>query len=169
MANVVIGIDPGSRVAGYGILGFDDREVFHIAHGLITTDVRKPFEQRLVELGLELRALVEKYRPTHAAVERIFLGKSADSAFKLGHARGVFLYELAQSKVAVAEYSPRTVKLGITGSGAASKEVVQRFVFEDLKIKMAMKLDASDALAVALHHARQSLIDRRFRAQMVSR
>jgi crossover junction endodeoxyribonuclease RuvC len=162
---IVLGIDPGSRVVGFGVIQVDasGRNLKHVAHGVIDVADRDNFNARLVDIGTSLEILVAKYRPNTAAIEDLFLGKNPSSIFKLGHARGVCLYEIAKSGIPVANYSTREIKMGITGSGASSKELVQKFVSSELRVTLHAKLDASDALAVAMHHARQISLDLRFK------
>ena len=114
-----------------------------------------PLTERLRELALGIRELLEKHRPDQVSIERIFLGKNADSAFKLGHARGVLMAECAQGNAQIMEYASRLVKKSLTGKGSASKEDVNRMVCVHLDLKEIKPMDASDALALALHHAFQ--------------
>jgi crossover junction endodeoxyribonuclease RuvC len=152
---LILGIDPGSRVTGFGLLKVDmsSGQVRHLSHGVIVLPEAKPLWQRLSVLSENLQSLFEKYRPGIVAVEKIFLGKNADSAFKLGHARGVVLAVAAAQKAEVFEYATRVVKKGVTGRGSASKEEVAFLVQRLLSLKKIETLDASDALALALHHA----------------
>ena len=134
MKKRILGIDPGSRIAGFGVLEYSaDGDIFHIAHGAldvrssVSSSVRtteSDFHQRLYLLGLGFREVLEKYKPDAVAIENIFLGKNADSAFKLGHARGVITYEMLLKKLLVFEYSTRLIKKTVTGSGGAEKEQV---------------------------------------------
>ncbi len=159
MRKRILGIDPGSRIAGFGVLEYTSAgDIFHIAHGVV--DVRRSgpvteteFHQRLYHLGLGFRQVLEKYKPESVAVESIFLGKNADSAFKLGHARGVITYEMLLQNLPVFEYSSRLIKKTVTGSGGAEKEQVQGVLKMLLKISSFNEIDASDAVAVAYHHA----------------
>ena len=163
MKKRILGIDPGSRIAGFGVLEYSaDGDIFHIAHGAldvrssVSSSVRtteSDFHQRLYLLGLGFREVLEKYKPDAVAIENIFLGKNADSAFKLGHARGVITYEMLLKKLLVFEYSTRLIKKTVTGSGGAEKEQVQDVLKMLLKISSFTHLDASDAVAVAYHHA----------------
>lgn len=152
---IIIGIDPGSRVTGFGVLRVQGDQMIHVSHGVIQLSVEKSFTERLFELGESLRELFAKYHPDEIAIEKIFLGKNADSAFKLGHARGVAMYEGRIANAEVYEYATRLVKKGVTGSGAATKEDVQFVLQRLLNLKVIAKLDASDALALAAYHGRQ--------------
>lgn len=164
---IIIGIDPGSRVTGFGVLRVQGDQLSHVSHGVIQLSVDKSFSERLFELGESLRELFGKYQPHEIAIEKIFLGKNADSAFKLGHARGVAMYEGRIARAEVYEYATRLVKKGVTGSGAASKEDVQFVLQRLLNLKTIARLDASDALALAAFHA-QSIQNQR-RMKMMGR
>lgn len=155
----IVGIDPGSRVTGFGVVDWDGRNLRHINHGVIIMDADRSFADRMLELGTALRQIYQKYEPQEVVIEKIFLGRNADSAFKLGHARGVCMYEAKIQGAEVFEYATRLVKKGITGNGGSSKEQVAAVVQSLLKIKSIVKLDASDALAMACFHSYRSLAD----------
>lgn len=150
--SVIIGIDPGSRVTGYGVIRSVDQSLEGIACGVIDLGETESLALRLNRLAQSLRTLFEKHRPQAVAIEKIFLGKNADSAFKLGHARGVCLQIAGEFHAEVFEYATRSVKKAVTGSGGAEKEQV-RVVIENLLKLRCPELDASDALAVAVAHA----------------
>src|SRR6185312_14547865 len=135
-----------------------DFAVTHRSHGVIVLDPNLEFPKRMKELGAALETLLVKYKPQQVVIEKIFLGKNADSAFKLGHARGVAMYEAAKVNATVIEYATRVVKKGIVGNGGASKEDVQSCLQRLLKIKAIERLDASDALALATFQAYQLMI-----------
>lgn len=149
---LTMGIDPGSRATGWGIIKCEDvhREFVDCGTVLLTSP---DLSLRLVQLYQELQVLIKKYQPDDVVVERIFLGKNIDSAFKLGHARGVCLMVAAQSGTTLYEYAPRRVKQVVTGMGSASKDYVQEMIRRELKIAQNIKHDASDALALAMCHA----------------
>ncbi len=149
----MLGIDPGSLKTGFGVVEFSGQQLRHINHGVIFVDDEKDLSKRLLALADHLRAILEKYRPHHVAIEKIFLGKSADSAFKLGHARGIALAESARCKSEVHEYATRAVKKGVAGTGAASKEDVYQAVRAQLRLQSLVNFDASDALALAIFHS----------------
>lgn len=161
---IILGIDPGSRITGFGVVEINDHlaakdfAVSHRSHGVIVLDPKQEFSERMKELGLALETLLAKYKPQQVVIEKIFLGKNADSAFKLGHARGVAMYEAAKASARVIEYATRVVKKGIVGNGGASKEDVQSCLQRLLKIKAIERLDASDALALATFQAYQLMI-----------
>ena len=164
MSSLILGVDPGSRITGFGLVRVQRGNIEHVSHGVIVMDTHGDFAHRMLELGSAFRELMEKYRPDQVSIEKIFLGKNADSAFKLGHARGVIMYEAMRGKAKVAEYATRVVKKGVTGDGGASKEQVQAVLKAILRLPKIERLDASDALAMACHHAyevqRQLLVRR---------
>ncbi len=167
MRKRILGIDPGSRIAGFGVLEYSaNGDIFHIGHGVLDVRTSGPateadFHQRLYRLGVGFRGIIEKYKPESVAVENIFLGKNADSAFKLGHARGVITYEMLLQSLPVFEYSTRLIKKTVTGSGGAEKEQVQDVLKLLLKISSFTNLDASDAVAVAYQHAVAEIVKAR--------
>jgi crossover junction endodeoxyribonuclease RuvC len=167
----IVGIDPGSRIAGFGVLEYSQQgDIIHIAHGVL--DVKSHSDniyERIHELGLQIREVLLKYEPDAVAVENIFLGKNADSAFKLGHARGVLTYEVMQRGIPVFEYSTRAVKKSVAGTGAADKEQVQNVLRLLLKLPAIKPYDASDALAVAYHHAAIEIATMKMRRLEIAR
>ena len=153
MSLTILGVDPGSRITGFGIVRVENGRVEHINHGVIVMDTDQGFPFRMKELGSAFREVMNKYQPDEVVIEKIFLGKNADSAFKLGHARGVIMYEAGLGEADVYEYATRVVKKGVTGNGGSSKEDVQAVLKAILNIKAINRIDASDALAMACHHA----------------
>jgi crossover junction endodeoxyribonuclease RuvC len=165
----ILGIDPGSRVLGYGAVNVDRDQVKHIDHGVIDVTSVPSFSERIALIGKGLRQLIAKYNPKIVVVEKIFLGKNADSAFKLGHARGVVLYEAELAQKQIREYSTRLVKKGISGRGEASKEEVQVALERLLRVSLQnVKIDASDALALAYYQAVQLEIERKMQRMGIS-
>lgn len=152
---IILGIDPGSRFLGYGVLSVEGSQIKPIDYGVLKFDPDVPLSERLQLIGLGVRELFAKYRPDHLSLEKIFLGKNADSAFKMGHARGVVIYESLLAECQVFEYATRAVKKGITGNGGAEKEHVRLVVRNMLRLGPVNSLDASDALAMACFHATQ--------------
>lgn len=153
---IILGIDPGSRFLGYGvILAESHSKLKVIDYGVLKFDGDLPLSQRLQEIGLGVQELFRKFKPAHLSLEKIFLGKNADSAFKMGHARGVIIYESLLSGCEVHEYATRVVKKGIVGNGGAEKEHVRTVVCNLLNIPQIKSLDASDALAMACYHSSQ--------------
>ncbi len=153
MSITILGVDPGSRITGFGVVRVHNGKIEHVNHGVILLGGDLPFPQRMTELGLGFQEVMEKYQPQHVVIEKIFLGKNADSAFKLGHARGVIMCEAGRGKASVQEYATRSVKKGITGNGGSSKEEVQVMLKMMLNIKTINRIDASDALAMACYYA----------------
>lgn len=158
MSILILGVDPGSRITGFGLVRINAGpagQIEHVSHGVIAMDAKGAFPDRMMELGSGFQELMQKYRPDHVSIEKIFLGKNADSAFKLGHARGVAMYESVRGGAKVFEYATRLVKKGVTGDGSASKEQVQAVLKAILRLQKIDRIDASDALAMACHHAYQ--------------
>lgn len=168
MKQLILGIDPGTRFAGYGVVAVDGDLVSHVDHGVIAMKESLALADRLVILQRELHNLYTRYEIGTTVVEKVFFGKNADSAFKLGHARGVCLMVAASHKSVVAEYAARYVKKCVTGSGAASKDHVQMVVFNLLRFKPGapVKADASDALSLAIAHARMGDVSARLKKAM---
>jgi crossover junction endodeoxyribonuclease RuvC len=164
---IIIGIDPGSRALGFGVIEFSLQGLRALEWGVIRPKGLE-LAQRLGELHQSLLDLFEKYSPEHIVVEKIFLGKNPDSAFVLGHARGVILAAASQSQAQFSEYATRTVKKAVTGQGGAEKEHVRKVVEALLNIRVS-DLDATDALAMAIGHTReiekQNLLDRQTNRQ----
>ncbi len=155
MKDLILGLDPGSLQTGFGVIAVHGDELTHVAHGVIHLKSTWPMAERLRVLHQELSELFGKYPATSSVVEKIFFGKNADSAFKLGHARGVCVLVAAQNGASVDEYAARYVKKALTGNGGADKEHVQIAVFNQLRIQPGkLVFDASDALSLAVCHAR---------------
>lgn len=159
----ILGIDPGSQVTGFGLLeSFDGRNKV-LTHGIIQLKKEtENFNERIFLLSQNLDILLAKYKPEVVVIEKIFLGKNPDSAFKLGHARGVCIQKAMEHKAKVYEYSTREVKKGITGSGGADKIQVNEVLKHLLGLKSIDYLDASDALALAFHHSTRIEINRKW-------
>ena len=146
----ILGLDPGSRLPGWGVIEADGADCRCLAHGRIEVG-SLPVAQRLARIHSELSDIIGLWRPTEAAVERVFVGRNVDSALKLGQARGAAL--AAIGFLEVAEYAPRAVKLATTGFGGAEKLQVAHMMRALLKVEGRLSADAADALAVALCHA----------------
>ena len=146
---IIMGLDPGSHKTGFGVIEVGEG-VRVMDYGVMDLSRRLSFPERLARLQIAIREVLAQYKPTSVAVEKIFFGKNADSAFKLGHTRGVCLVEVAQSGRALREYAARTVKKRVTGHGGASKDHVQCVVRKVLGLRETLREDASDALALAL-------------------
>ncbi|MEM9254930.1 MAG: crossover junction endodeoxyribonuclease RuvC [Pseudomonadota bacterium] len=157
--SLILGIDPGSRKTGFGIIHFAAGRSEYITSGVIRLpDASLPERLRIIHAGVS--ELVEQHSPQELAVEQVFMAKSAGSALKLGQARGAAIVACVARDMPVAEYSARQIKQSVVGNGAADKEQVQHMVQVLLKLPAAPAEDAADALAAALCHAhtRQSLI-----------
>jgi crossover junction endodeoxyribonuclease RuvC len=148
----VLGIDPGSRHTGFGIVDCDGSQSRYVASGAISTN-GDDLAARLQRIFEEVRELIAQYTPAEVAIERVFVHRNADSALKLGQARGAALCGVFAGAVQVFEYSPREIKLAVVGSGNADKVQVQHMVKALLSLKSRVGADAADALAVALCHA----------------
>ena len=145
----MLGIDPGSRKCGFGVLGPDGG---YLASGTIVLKAGDPLHLRLNELYNELVDVIDEYRPAVAAVERVFFAKSAKSALTLGQARGVAILAASIRGLDVMEYSATEVKKAVTGYGRAEKGQVQDMVRQMLGIDHALSPDGADAIAIAMCH-----------------
>ncbi len=153
---VVLGVDPGTLVTGYGLVARRNNTVRLVACGSIINNGTTAMPLRLERIYAELERIIMHYHPDEFAIESAFYGKNAQSALKLGHARGVSMLAAVQRQIPTTEYSPREVKRALVGNGAASKEQVQFMVRSLLGLSSSKMLhDTSDALAVALCHAQR--------------
>lgn len=149
----MLGVDPGTLITGYGVVARDGNGVRFLACGAIRNASHRSMPLRLKEIYAGLCAVIREHAPDEFAIESAFYGKNAQSALKLGHARGVSILAAVEHEIPTSEYSPREVKKAVVGNGAASKEQVQYMVRSLLHVAPAPMLhDASDALAVALCH-----------------
>ncbi len=161
---VILGIDPGSICLGYGLIVLGQQGISHLKNGVIKISSKKCFSDRLLYMALGIKDLLSQHSDIHeAVVENVFLGKNPDVAFKLGHLRGVCLSEILQAKLPVFEYTARSVKQGVVGSGRASKETVRSIIVQKLNLKETIQIDASDALAIAYYHATHLQVDSRLK------
>ncbi len=151
----VLGIDPGSRLMGYGVVEERRGRLVHVSHGVIKVDADAPLHERLMVLHAELTGVLRQFKPQGVAVEGVFTFRNARSALVLGHARGVALLAAAQAGLPVYEYAPARVKRSVGAGGADGKESIARMVCSLLQIESVERADASDALAVALCHLNQ--------------
>ncbi|MBT8130959.1 MAG: crossover junction endodeoxyribonuclease RuvC [Gammaproteobacteria bacterium] len=166
-----MGIDPGSRITGFGVIEVAGDQMTYLASGCIRTGA-KPFNARLQEIYATIAGLISEHRPAEICLEKVFMHRNADSALKLGHARAaaicaVFANEATMSPL-LAEYSAREIKQAVAGYGAAEKSQVQTMVCSLLSLRGQLQADAADALAVAVCHAntRQAtaLLERQLKA-----
>ncbi|MCW0370215.1 Crossover junction endodeoxyribonuclease RuvC [Xanthomonas sacchari] len=150
----ILGIDPGSQRTGVGIIDVDAAgRTRHVHHAPLVLLGEGDFALRLKRLLHGLDALIEEYRPQEVAIERVFMGKSADAALKLGHARGAAICAAVLRELPVHEYAAKEIKLAVVGKGAAEKQQVQHMVGLMLSLTGKLQADAADALAVAITHA----------------
>ena len=147
----ILGIDPGSRRTGYGVVTVRDRAVEYVSSGCIRAEAGD-MPQRLGTIYRGVRELIEQFQPSEVAIEEVFLAKNPASALTLGQARGVAIAAAVASELPVSEYAARRVKQSIVGSGRASKEQVAHMVRVLLRLPGAPQADAADALAIALCH-----------------
>ena len=156
---IIIGIDPGTNVMGYGLLGIKDNKPSLIAMGVIQLSKIEDHYMRLRRIYDRVLSLVEEFLPDEMAIEAPFYGKNVQSMLKLGRAQGIAMAAALGRQVPIAEYEPRKIKMAITGNGAASKEQVAMMLQRQLNIDsddMPRLLDATDALAAALCHYYES-------------
>lgn len=150
---MILGIDPGSRVTGYGLLRMDGSRVLYERSGVIAPRATLPFSDRLIAVYDGLAALLEEARPDEVAVESAFVRKSPQAALQIGHVRGVILLVARQSGATIHEYTATEVKMAVVRQGAAAKQQVGFMVRRLLAGVGAIREDEADALAVALCHA----------------
>lgn len=149
----LLGIDPGLRFTGWGIVDADGNRLAHVADGVIATDNSESVPARLKRLHDGLNVLFETYRPDETAVEETYVNRNGAATLKLGYARGVALLAPAMAGIVVAEYPAKTVKMAVVGTGGAEKEQVAMMVRRLLPSARITRADAADALAVAICHA----------------
>lgn len=149
---IILGIDPGSRKCGYGLVAAQGNRLEYLACGVIRIETL-PFNERLQVIHDQLSALIEEFHPQEAAVEQVFVGKSAASALKLGHARGAAILACTRHALPIHEYATRKVKQCITGTGRAEKAQMQHMIKSLLHLSAEPSEDAADALSVAVCHA----------------
>jgi crossover junction endodeoxyribonuclease RuvC len=149
---IVLGLDPGTRHFGWGVVVRRGTRLVHVGHGVVDTDEREPIAKRLVVIERELVEVLRVHAPEMASVEALFFAKDAQAAGKLGHARGVALLVCARAGLEVFEYPPARVKRTVAGSGRAEKSQVAQMIRVILGLAAAPPTDAADALAVAVTH-----------------
>lgn len=156
---IILGIDPGSRCCGYGILQVEKKSITAAGCDIVKVDEKMPLSDRLKQIYENIDKIIKRYSPDVVAIETIFYGKNIKSAFTLGHARGVIMLAVVQNNLDVVEYSPREIKRSVVGNGNASKGQVMYMIDKLLGIKLGKNMeDAADALAIALcHYNRLSL------------
>ncbi len=152
----ILGIDPGSRLTGYGIIESDRGELHFVSCGVIKTSQKYPFSHRLNEIFEGINEVIQLHEPSVSAIEDVFVSKNARSALKLGQARGAAVVAMMQNGLRVYDYNPKMVKQAVAGYGQAEKGQVQNMVKAILGLSGSPSSDAADALAVAICHANQS-------------
>jgi len=161
---IILGIDPGSRATGFGVIRVRGPESRYLASGCIRAG-GSVFVERLQEIFEQTRTVFETHRPDEIAIERVFVHHNVDSALKLGHARSAALCATFGRPVPIYEYAPREIKNAITGTGAADKSQIQMMVKRLLRLEGKVQSDAADALAVAICHAHARAMSHRTRVK----
>jgi len=149
----VLGLDPGLRNTGWGIIDMEGSHLRHVADGVVHSDAKLSLAERLAQLHRGVLAVIAQWSPEEAAVEQTFVNKNPESTLKLGQARGAVLLAPALSGLHVGEYSPASVKQAVVGTGRAAKDQVAMMVRTLLPGCPVQSPDAADALAVAICHA----------------
>ena len=148
----IIGIDPGSRITGYGILDTDGFRHTYITSGHISIKGDE-LPQRLGMIFIEVAKVIEQWQPDSMAIEQVFVNRNVDSALKLGQARGAAICAGVNAELSVGEYTPRAIKKAVVGTGAAEKQQIQQMMQMLLGLKTRPQSDEADALAIAMCHA----------------
>ncbi|NIP37729.1 MAG: crossover junction endodeoxyribonuclease RuvC [Candidatus Dadabacteria bacterium] len=159
---IVIGVDPGTIVSGYGIVEVRDSSFYCISSGFISQPRSRSLPNRLRHIYGKLAGLIEQYSPDEMSIEDVFFSKNARSTLKLGEARGVSILAAAAADIPVYEYSPTEVKSAVTGNGRATKTDVQKMISAMLNIPEFEKSDTSDALAIAICHLNSIEIKKKY-------
>jgi crossover junction endodeoxyribonuclease RuvC len=158
----ILGIDPGSRATGYGVIAKKGNRVYYVTCGVIRLGDKYAFSDRLKVIFDSLCEVIATHKPTVAAIEDVFVAANPRTALKLGHARGVAVLAALHNGLKVYDYTPRLVKQAVVGYGNADKHQVQQMVRVLLQLSSSPSADAADALAVAMCHANQTIIDGEF-------
>ena len=149
---IILGIDPGSRITGFGLIDNQTSSIAYIASGKINVS-GDSLPQRLGYIFAAVDEVIREHQPLHMSIENVFISRNADSALKLGQARGAAICAAHQAGLEIAEYAPREIKQALVGTGAASKDQVQHMVKRLLGIKQELQADEADGLAIAICHA----------------
>jgi len=150
---LVLGIDPGTRSVGYGLVEVNKGNQQAIEYGNFCINTKLSFPQKLKQIHTYFQEMMNRCQPDVVAVEEVFVSQNAKTTLKLGHARGVILLAAVDKDIPIAEYAPREIKQAVVGSGSASKSQVQWMISQMLNInKDGLQEDAADGLAVALCH-----------------
>lgn len=158
---IILGVDPGTIITGFGVIEARNGKLRVLGYNVVRNKSSRSMPIRLKEIYSTLCDVIDRFHPDEFAIETAFYGKNAQSALKIGHARGVSILAAVNHEIPTTEYSPREVKKAVVGNGAASKEQVEFMVKSILKLREAPKFyDASDALAVAICHFHKSNVKR---------
>ena len=149
---IILGIDPGSRTTGFGLIENQANRIRYIDSGNIRVS-GDSLPKRLGRIFNEIENVIQTHRPQQMSIENVFMARNPDSALKLGQARGAAICAAYRAGLEIAEYAPREIKQAIVGSGAANKEQVQHMVKRMLGIRQQLKADEADGLAIAICHA----------------
>jgi crossover junction endodeoxyribonuclease RuvC len=163
MKTRIIGLDPGLRITGWGVIDSEGSSLSHVDHGIVTSKNEDSLSRRILSLYTQLTDIIQRYAPDEAAVEETFVNKNPLSALKLGTARGVVLLAPAQAGLVVAEYSANKVKKSVVGVGHADKDQVAMMVGRLLPKSGGVTKDAADALAIAICHAHHRVFQEKAR------
>lgn len=150
--SIILGIDPGSRLTGYGVIEQQGRHLHYLGSGVIRTQA-DDLPTRLKRIYAGISEIITQFQPNMFAIEQVFMAKNADSALKLGQARGTAIVVAVNHDLPVFEYAARLVKQTVVGTGAADKSQVQEMVMRLLNLSAKPQADAADALAIAITHA----------------
>ena len=148
----VIGIDPGSRITGYGVIDTDGFRHSYVTSGFIRVNA-DTLGDKLGIIFEEVSRVLDRWRPESMAIEQVFVKHNVDSALKLGQARGAAICAAVQAKIPLGEYTPRAIKKAVVGSGAADKHQIQQMTRQLLGLEELPQNDEADALAIAICHA----------------
>ncbi len=149
---LILGIDPGSRKTGFGVINAVGQRYEYVASGVIRLPVEESLPVRLQAIHEAITQIIEKYQPEQFAIEQVFLAKSPQSALKLGQARGAAIVAATNAGLEVFEYEAKKIKQSVVGTGNADKDAMQHMVQRLLKLNATPQEDAADALGVALCH-----------------
>jgi len=150
----LLGIDPGSRRTGWGIIDASGSRMQHVAHGVLAPPAALPLAERLETIFAGLEGVIERWQPEQAAIEQVFSARGVRSALVLGQARGVALLALQRAGLEIGEYAPAAIKLAVAGHGRAGKEQLATMAGRLLGTRLqGASDDATDALAIAICHA----------------
>ncbi len=159
---IILGIDPGYAIVGYGVIESIANKCKPIAYGVITTPAKMAMEQRLLIIYNELNGIIDKYKPDEMAIEELFFNTNAKTVINVGQGRGVCLVAAAAKGVPISEYTPLQIKQALTGYGRADKNQIQQMVKMFLNLESVPKPDdAADAVAVAVCHAHSRQLNKK--------